>query len=218
MFPLARTGVVGVAAAVLALTLTACLPDAETDAAPTSTAVPETTASSTTGPAKATPSVASTPTVTEQPATSLPTSCDDIYSAGMRSTLDALVPPLNDPGVTLLSTDQAPLLELLASVPTLRCTWGAPSEVGMATNVSVIDTSQMAAVTSALTEAGFGCETTAVATICRVEQRGVSLDDKPYERGETQALSPATGLWVSTSWINVNPDGYTEDILATLTR
>jgi hypothetical protein len=218
MSPLARVGAVGVAAAALALTLTACLPDAETSGAPTSATSPGTAAPAPTGPTIPTPSVVSTPTVTEQPAMMLPASCDDIYSVGMRSTLDAQVPPLNDPGVSLLSTDQAPLLELLASVPTLRCTWGAPSEVGMATNVSVIDPPQMATVTDALTDAGFGCETSEAATICRVEQRGVSLDDKPYERGETQAVSPATGLWVSTSWINVNPDGYTEDILATLTR
>lgn len=218
MSPLARVGAVGVAAAALALTLTACLPDAETGGAPMSSPSPESTAPATAGPTSAIPSVASTPTATEQPAIRLPDSCEDIYSAGMRSTLDAQVPPLNDPGVSLLSTDQAPLLELLASVSTLRCTWGAPSEVGMATNVSVIDPSQMAAVTRALTDAGFGCETSAAATICRIEQRGVSLDDNPYERGETQAVSAATGLWVSTSWININPDGYTEDILATLTR
>jgi hypothetical protein len=214
MSPLARVGAVGVAAA-LVLTLTACLPDAETGGVPTS---PESTAAATTGPTIAAPSVASTPTLTPQPAMMLPASCDDIYSPGMRSTLDAQVPPLNDPGVSLLSTDQAPLLELLASVPTLRCTWGAPSEVRMATNVSVIDPSQMEAVTRALTDAGFGCQTSQAATICRIEQRGVSLEDKPYQRGETQAVSPATGLWISTSWINVDPDGYTDDILATLTR
>ncbi|MDQ1173300.1 hypothetical protein QE430_001607 [Microbacterium testaceum] len=214
MSPLARVGALGAAAAVVALALTACVPEAETGAANTST--PSADATTPAPVASSTPTPTPTPTAT--PTTALPASCDDIYSAAMRSTLEAQVPPLNDPGITLLSTDQAPLLELLAAVPTLRCTWGAPSDTGMATNVSVIDAAQAATVTGALTDAGFGCESSGDATICRIDQRGVSLDDKPYERGETQAVSPSTGLWISTSWINVNPDGYTEDILATLTR
>ena len=121
---------------------------------------------------------------------------------------------MNDPGVTLLSTEQAPLLELLDVVPTLRCSWGTPSERGLATNVSIVDEAQAATVRDTLAASGFGCEETGGATTCRIEQRGVSLDDLPFERGEVQAVSGE--LWVTTAWINVDPEGYTEDILSTV--
>lgn len=166
------------------------------------------------------PSASSSPTDTVPTATptvspaALPTDCTALYSAGMLATLEAQVPPLNDPGVTMYSTEQAPLLELLETVPTLRCSWGAPSEVGMSTNVSAVDGAQADAVLAALAAAGFGCETADATTICRIEQRGVSLDDVEYARGETHAVRG--GLWVATSWINVDPEGYTDDILAAL--
>jgi len=134
----------------------------------------------------------------------------------MLSTLTADVPPLNDPGVTLLSTDQAPLLELLDAVPTLRCSWGEPGDRGLSTNVSVVSAAQADTVRETLRSAGFGCDTQGEATVCRIEQRGVSLEDKPYERGETQAVSGE--YWITTSWVNIDPDGYTQDILAVLSR
>ena len=78
----------------------------------------------------------------------------------------------------------------------------------------IVDEAQAATVRDTLAASGFGCEETGGATICRIEQRGVSLDDLPFERGEVQAVSGE--LWVTTAWINVDPEGYTEDILSTV--
>lgn len=179
--------------------------------------VPEPGGPAPSGSASSSPAPTSTesasPTPTEA-AGALPADCAAAYSSAMLSSLEAENPPLNDPGITLLSTDQAPLLELLESVPTLRCTWGVPSESGLATNVSAVDGAQAADVLAALTEAGFGCEEDGDATLCRIEQRGVDLDSREYVRGETHGI--AGGFWVATNWVNFAPDGYTEDILATL--
>ena len=207
MSPLARVAVAGVSAAAFALVLSACVPAAET-AAPSAGSVSSSAAPSRT--ASATP----TPTASATPATALPSSCDAVYSETMRTTLENEISPLNDPAVTLLSSAQAPLLELLQTVPTLRCTWGGPGDRGLATNVSIVDTTQAATIRDALASAGFGCDDADGTTTCVIEQRGVSLEDRPYERGETQAISG--DIWVSTSWINVNPDGYTQDILSTV--
>jgi hypothetical protein len=145
----------------------------------------------------------------------VPESCEQIYSAGMLGELQSANPPLNDPGVTMLSTENADLLEIIhGGAPTLRCSWGMPSEYGLATNVTAVTAEQADAVVAALPAAGFGCETLGEGTVCRIEQRGVTLDDEEYLRGETHYVG-AGGL-VTTAYINFAPEGYTEDIVATL--
>lgn len=198
-----RSALPVVAAAVLAVVLVGCVPEPE----------PGTTPSASEAPAGV-PTPIPTASPDETPAAALPQDCAAIYSADMRALLETDIPPLNDPGVEMLSTQNATLLELMDSAPTLRCTWGAPSEVGIATNVSLITAEQSGSVRSTLEAAGFGCEESGAATICRIEQRGVSLDDAEYVRGETHALRGE--LWVATSWLNISPEGYTEDILATV--
>jgi hypothetical protein len=158
------------------------------------------------------PSPSATPTAA---GFDLPEACEQMYSADMLASLQVANPPLNDPGVTMLSAQNVAILEILDSgVPTLRCTWGTPSEMGLATNVSVVDAAQATSVVTALTQAGFGCEDLADGTVCRIEQRGVTLDDEEYTRGETHYVGG--GGLVSTQWINFNPDGYTEDVVATI--
>lgn len=162
-----------------------------------------------------TPDASVTPTETPQAAFEIPGACEDIYSATMLASLQAANPPLNDPGVTMLSTQNADLLEVIHSgAPTLRCSWGKPSEYGLATNVTAIDAQQSASLVTALGEAGFGCEPMGEGTVCRIEQKGVTLDDNEYTRGETHYI--ADDALVTTSWINFAPEGYTEDIVATL--
>lgn len=212
MSPLARTVVVGSVALTLALSLSACVP--EPTASPGASASASATTEAPTLTPAATPTATPTPTPEPTPGTALPASCEQAFSEGQRAALQEQGLPLNDPGVTLLSTDQAALLELLATVPTIRCSWGTPSERGIATNVSIVDQAQAAGVRDTLASAGFGCEESGSATVCRIEQRGVSLDDVPFERGEVQAL--AGDVWVTTSWINVDVSGYTEDILSTV--
>lgn len=124
--------------------------------------------------------------------------------------------PLNDGGVTLLATQEAPLLELLSRVPTLRCTWGVPGPSGIVSNISLVDASQSRTVEQELVAAGFGCDEASGTTTCSIEQRGVSLDDTPYVRGETHTL--AGDLWIATSWVNADINGYNEDVIDTLSR
>lgn len=141
---------------------------------------------------------------------SIPVSCEDIYSAGMLSLLQSGNPPLNDPGVTMDSTEVPAALEMLRSgAQTLRCSWGLPSSYGLATNVTIVDAEQTATVLDALDAAGFACGDLADGTVCRVQQ-----SDEENAFGESHFLR-ANG-WVSTRWINFGPQGYTEDIVATL--
>ncbi|GAA5100864.1 hypothetical protein GCM10025760_38750 [Microbacterium yannicii] len=164
-----------------------------------------------------TPSPSVSPIETQKPQADfeLPTACEEIYSDAMLASLQSANPPLNDPGVTMLSTENADLLEIIhGGAPTLRCSWGQPSEYGLATNVTVIDDDQAAAILTALPAAGFGCEALGDGTVCRIEQKGVTLDDKEYTRGETHYVGD--GAVVTTAWINFAPDGYTEDVVATL--
>ncbi|MEZ3159854.1 hypothetical protein AB1K54_04815 [Microbacterium sp. BWT-B31] len=202
-----RVAVVAIAATG-ALALASCQPEPEPD--------PIRSASPTTAPPPpATP--AATPAATDEPVAGfvLPTECEQIYSASMLSSLQAENPPLNDPGVTMLSTQNVDALEILESgIPTLRCTWGQPGGIGLATNVTAVSADQTAALESGFRNAAFGCAAELGATVCRIEQRSISLDDVEVVQTETQVLRE--GVWVSTRTINFAPDGYTEDVVATM--
>jgi hypothetical protein len=199
-----RTLAIAALLAAPVLAMTACAPEPEPAESPaassSSSSAPTPAASSSVSPAAAT--------------ASLPSACEDAYSAGMLATLQSETPPLNDPGITLLSTDRAALLELLESVPTLRCTWGPPGPSGLSTNVSILDAGQADDVLAGLRAAGFGCESAGETELCSIEQRGITLDDAEYVRGEVHALRD--GVWVATAWINVLPDGYAQDVVDTV--
>jgi hypothetical protein len=198
--------VLGAAAVLVAAMLSACAP--EPSSSPEATTAPAPVTSQT-------PQVSPSSTPTADAAQiELPGACTDIYSAELLASLEAEIPPLNDPGVTMLPSQNATLLETLDSLQTIRCSWGQAGEVGLVTNVSIVDADQSAAIEAELSAAGYGCAQESDATICRIEQRGVSLDDVEYTRGETHALRG--NAWVATAWLNYAPDGYTEEILATL--
>ena len=123
--------------------------------------------------------------------------------------------PLNDPGVTMTSTQNVDALEILTSgIPTLRCTWGAPSETGLATNVSIVDAAQSAAVVDALAGSGFTCEPIDGGTVCRFERTVITQDDDQVSLTETHVLRG--NAWVSTATVDFEAEGYSEDIVATL--
>jgi hypothetical protein len=131
-----RLRVVAVVAAAVAASaiLSACQP--EPSATPTASEPSPSASPTQTSPAQ-TPSASPSPTA--DAGFELPAMCEDIYSAKMLASLEAANPPLNDPGVTMDSSQNTDALELLGSgIPTIRCSWGKPSEYGLATNISIV--------------------------------------------------------------------------------
>lgn len=197
----------GLAAIALALAVTACVPEP----APGSSSAPDPSASESLSPsATATPE----PTATDS-AFALPATCEELYSPEMLATLQAQNPPLNDPGVTMYSTQIVEGLEVLNSgAPTMRCSWGQPSEFGLATNLTVVTAEQSDSVEAALAVAGFACSDVSEGTLCRFEQELLTQDDTIVHRGEAHFFR-GDG-WLTTAWIDFAPEGYTEDIIATV--
>ncbi|OAZ45776.1 hypothetical protein A9Z40_01365 [Microbacterium arborescens] len=197
--------------AAVALLVTACA----TPAGGTATPAPaESTASPSLDP---TPSA--TPSPIESQATddeiSLPSSCDELFAGDLRATLDAEIAPLNDPGVTMYSTENAEALTVLESgVPSLRCTWGTPSDRGIATTVSIVSPAQSDLIVDALTSSGFGSEEASGGMYFRTSQRMLSMDEEVVDLGETHFLRG--NVWVATRWVNYGPDAYTPGIVAQL--
>lgn len=144
----------------------------------------------------------------------LPGACEDIYSDAMFAYLSSTAPPLNDPGHTTPSTELAAGRAVLDVAPTLRCTWGGPSEYGLSTNVTIVDAGQSASIEQAAVESGMACKPHADGTICR-SREDLFVDGELYATvGETHYFRD--NGWVATHWTNFAPEGYTEDIVATL--
>lgn len=201
-----RISCLTLALGVVALVTAGCAPEPSPTTSRSGSAQPTNTSS-------ASPSATSAPDSDE--ALALPASCDALYSPAMRATLDADVPPLNDPATDLVSTENTLGLEILGSATeTIRCSWGPPSERGLATNVTVITDEQRDELSAAFAQSGFSTEDLAGGTIHRIEQEMITQDDELVTKGEIHYLR-GDG-WVSTRWINVQPDGYTEDIVASL--
>ncbi len=192
---------------VAATALVGCLPEPAATPTPTATATsPAPTETATPTPDPTTPSADDI---------ALPQACEAIYSPAMLAALNAANPPLNDPGVTMNSSQIVEALELLSSgIPTIRCSWGTPGEYGLATNVSLVDAAQAADLLTALQNVGFACEEFAGGTRCSLQRDTIDLDDNLVHLGEVHFFR-GNG-WVSTAWIQFAPEGYTDDIVATL--
>lgn len=206
----ARGWALAVGGITLVLALAGCVPEPEPGASnspvPTASAEPSTVPSSTEGEPSAEPS-----TATDR-LEALPADCEALYSPAMRQSLDEANPPLNHPGVTMDSTEVVAGLELLSSgVPTLRCTWGGPSGYGLATNVTIVTPEELESMAAALRNSGFTCSEAGAEIRCEQTR---TFADPPATTGEVQVLR--ANAWVSTRWINFNPAGYTEDIIAQL--
>ena len=194
------------AALTLCLGLVGCRPE------PSPSASPSTEASVSPSPSSPTP----TPSESTPPGTDieLPTACEQLYSPAMLAALQARG-PLNDPGVTMTSTQNVGALEILTSgIPTIRCSWGAPSETGLATNVSIVDAAQSAALLDSFTNAGFACQPTEGGTVCRFSRPWSIRTTRMVWLGETHVLrGQRLGLHGDD---RLRTEGYTEDIVATL--
>lgn len=184
---LQRARILGVAAALSIATRARRLP---ARAHPSASASPTATAS-----AEPSPTATASPTPTLGPDDiALPADCDSIYSPAMRAALEAADPPLNDPGLTLGSSQIVEALELLDSgIPTLRCTWGVPSEQGLATNVSLIAQEQAQELVVAFQAVGFLCDPVANGTLCALERTTIDLDDNQVSLGESHFFRGTAG-------------------------
>lgn len=207
-----------VAIAALALVcLTGCQPEPRpgNTATPSASTSPSASVSASPSPTPTAPAATPTPIETERPdASVVPDACEQAYSPSKLAQLREVIPPLNDPGITMVSTQNAELLEMLDDATTLRCTWGAPSEYGLSTNITELDASGEAAVLDVLGASGYGCQPLGAGTVCVIEQRGITQDDVEYANGESHYVGD--GGWVATNWLNADISGYTEDIVATL--
>lgn len=155
------------------------------------------------------------PDATGKPgAFALPETCEDVWTPEMFAELSSTA--LNDPGVTMLSTEVVEALELLDVVPSLRCTWGQPSEWGIATTVAAVDEAQGAALADALRAEGFACADGEVQRCERSQTLPGEVEGEPETTlGETHLIGD--GGWVASHWLNaeVEPE-YSDSIAAQL--
>lgn len=218
--------------AVAALMLSSCAPEeGGATPSPTLTSSPSPTAGSDdTGHAVATPSpqpspdgtAGSTPEPTATPdagVIALPTSCESIYSPGRLAELQRDAPPLNDPGLSMSASGVEEAVEALDSLQeagmSLRCTWGTPSEWGLATHVSTVTASEAALLQEAFVAQGLDCSDMNGGTMCRiVVAPGPDDEFMDHSYGETHFFR--SGTWIATAWLNFGPEGYTTDIIDTL--
>jgi hypothetical protein len=208
-----RAAGAAVAAVLASALLSACQPEPASTPTGSSSSPSASPTQTTSVSPSASPSASPSPTA--EAGFELPAACEEIYSAKMLASLEATNPPLNDPGVTMDSSQNTDALELLASgIPTIRCSWGRPSEYGLATNVSIVDAAQSAALVTALRNQGFACDAVWHGTRCVTQQTTIDQDDNEVTFGESHFLR-GTG-WVSTAWVEFAPVGYTQDIATTL--
>lgn len=183
---------------------------------------------STPGQTEPTPSAPATPapepTETEEPAPAptstpegfvVPEQCEDVWTPEMLADLTATT-VLNDPGVTMLSTEVVEALEVLDVAPNLRCTWGQPSDWGIATTVAEVDAEQSELLVDALLTEGFACTESEPQRCERTQTFPPEAEGGPETAiGETHLIGD--GGWVATHWLNadVEPE-YSDAIVAQL--
>jgi hypothetical protein len=210
----------GVALVIAALAACATPPEASVGTAPTTSSPPPAGAAlsplTASSPPPSGAALSPSAALSEAAGTALvlPGACEDIYSDAMFAHLTAKAPPLNDPGHTMPSTELAAGRAVLDVAPTLRCTWGGPSEYGLSTNVTIVDAAQSASIEQAAVQSGMTCKPHAGGTICRTRENQFVGGELYATVGETHYFRD--NGWISTHWINFAPEGYTENIVATL--
>lgn len=143
-----------------------------------------------------------------------PTECAQIYSSDMLESLEASGLPLNDGSVDgSLGTTDADLEGVIGQNTTLKCSWGQAGEYGLNTNVTQVDDATAATVLDRLSSLGFDCYEESQGTRC-VQSDTVSDELGTYRVGESHFVRG--GVWIATHWINFAPDGYTQDVIASL--
>ncbi|SFN92915.1 hypothetical protein [Mycetocola miduiensis] len=200
-----RLAALGTAAFLTAALVTGCAAESApegTKAASEGTAAASPAPTETTRP---TPSAVATPEAVD---VILPGSCEDIYGPAMFKSLQADLPPLNDPTMAdpnFSNNDE--LEEILRGLDYLQCTWGGAGELGIVTAVARVSDEQADEALEMMESGGFDCYEQLGGTRCvtreELEEGGVL--------GESHFLRE--GVWVSTFWLNAPIRGYTENIV-----
>ncbi len=198
-----RAHLVWAPALVLALALTGCGPAASPEPSPTPTE------SVTTPPPSEEPSP-------EPPSEdiALPRDCTDVFSLAFISEMESYYMPLNHPDVLMEPTRLVQGQSVLAREPALHCTWGAPSEVGVATVIALVSPAQSAAIIADARANGFTCGPVSdVETRCTIFE---SEEDEfgLYIWGEEHVLRG--NAWIATSQLNFDLGSYTDNLVLSL--
>lgn len=186
------------------------------------TATPTSTASTATSTPTASPTPASSPTATAAPAPTvapppagpiarIPSDCTGLYSASMFSFLSAAAPELNPPGFKTVAerlTSPALAAALTELPPGLECHWRVNLHSGIGTEVVPVDAAQAAHIEALLAAGGYTPIAEAWGT------RWVIEFTQEYTWGESHTL--VGGVWFATAWLEIAPDGYTADMVATI--
>lgn len=198
--PAARSRAGGlVAVAALVVLLTGCQPEPLPTDEPTLEPSP-------------TPSVSeSLPVEPEEIA--LPADCGEVFSEGFTADLESANLPLNDPGLTMPSVYLTEAVDLLETLPSLRCTWGTPSEVGIATTVALVTPAQASALIAEAEANDFTCTAvTAEETRCAFALEGGDDEFGTFRQGGEYVLRD--NVWIATQWLNVEIPEYADHAVA----
>ncbi|RUR03606.1 hypothetical protein [Labedella endophytica] len=160
----------------------------------------------------------SRPVPAETPAAAIaaprPTECGQIYSPEMLASLEATGLPLNDGSVDdSLGTTDDDLMAVIAENTTFKCSWGSAGEYGLNTNITQVSPEASTAVLERLGVLGFDCYEESEGTRC-IQSDIVTDELGTYRMGESHFVRG--GVWVATHWVNFAPDGYTQDVIASL--
>lgn len=160
------------------------------------------------------PSVTAPATPVPTPTPSLiPTSCDKVYTRDWKAELAPFVlnPDWAKAQPSIGSNDVQLVAELKPNIR-LTCQWGKPNgggDSGIVTSLAEIDEQTDSAVRTRFNTLGWTCFDVAQGVRCITEG-----SDANGSWGESHFLRD--GIWIATRWVNLAPDGYTGDIIATL--
>jgi hypothetical protein len=162
------------------------------------------------------------PTATEAvPATPVrPTDCTQLFPAGYIDSVTEggileLNPAWAQPDLAtefIGSNDNALVAVISANTDRLNCILAKSSgggDLGITTNVLVVDAATQAAAIARMNEAGFTCSEETGGTMCFTE---TTEDAGTY--GERHFLRD--GTWIATRWSNTSITGWTQTIVSTL--
>ena len=143
-----------------------------------------------------------------------PTDCRQIYSEEMYASLEASGLPLNDGSVdNSVGTTDPDLVALIGQNSTFKCSWGSAGEYGLNTSITQIAAEAGSTVLDRLDALGFQCYEESQGTRC-VQSDTVTDELGTYRLGESHFVRG--GVWVATHWVNFAPEGYTQDVIASL--